>query len=80
MLTSRELATVLAALRYWQGSRPTNRLMFHIIATNGDRHSPLDDNEIDELCMRLNFGEVSAVEEEPPETGGKPPPLTFPCT
>jgi hypothetical protein len=58
----RELATILAALRYWQRDGllsdehgdlatpgPEND-----IATAGGTHEPLDLDEIDELCERLN--------------------------
>jgi hypothetical protein len=55
-LTTRELATVLAALRYWQGE---------LEDTGGE--PPIDDyfvdqkplmpDDIDELCERLNLAE-----------------------
>lgn len=66
-LDGRELATVLAALRYWQRTRPqgtTNTLygkdlsdaalMEGDIATDGGSLKPLAANEIDSLCERLN--------------------------
>jgi hypothetical protein len=55
-LTDRELATVLAALRYWQQ---------HLLANEGEppisEHfeggvTSLDADEIDDLCERLNCG------------------------
>lgn len=52
-LTKRELATVLAALRFWQTSMNQNNgplLSDHFY--NGV--TPLTDDEIDELCDRLN--------------------------
>jgi hypothetical protein len=56
-LDSRELGTVLAALRLWQ-VYPYNPLdEFANIATNGGEHVPLLDDEIDDLCERLNCGE-----------------------
>ena len=53
MLTSRELATVLAALRYWQQDL-TAPDEISDSAGHFAEHSPLDDSEIDELCERLN--------------------------
>lgn len=54
MLSPRELATVLAALRSWQLEhlRP-------VPVHTGEHfaeHSPLTLGEIDQLCERLNFG------------------------
>lgn len=59
-LDGRELATVLAAMRYWQ-SRDTQRTTAQYyamvdIATDEGQHLILDDNEIDALCERLNCG------------------------
>jgi len=51
-LTKRERATVLAALRRWF-SYPAARDA-DSIATNGGRHKPLDNGEIDRLCKRIN--------------------------
>lgn len=51
--SSRELATVLAALRYWQDTTFENEresLMPHF----EDGETPLDDNEIDDLCEKIN--------------------------
>lgn len=52
----RELATILAALRFWQRhgeSRQANEPEYDI-ATNAGTLSPLADAEIDALCERLN--------------------------
>ena len=55
-LTDRELATVLAALRYWQqdlaisGEVPICQEHFD------DRNTPLTVEDIDELCEHLNCG------------------------
>jgi hypothetical protein len=56
-LDSRELSTVLAALRLWQrsnhlGSNADPGLFD--IATNGDTLDPLSADEIDALCERIN--------------------------
>lgn len=59
-LTRRELATVLAALRYWQREGiwgdPRKELD---IATDGGEIEPLGQLEIDGLCERLNYREDS---------------------
>lgn len=66
-LDDRERATVLAALRYWQayglrapiqGQRMT---MIREIADNGGEVEALSENEIDDLCERLNAGPVGKV-------------------
>jgi hypothetical protein len=55
-LTDLERATVIAALRLWQ--RLTARTMPHleetVMATNGDRHEPIDDFAVDALIERLS--------------------------
>ena len=48
MLTSRELATVLAALRYWQQQLPREGF------PHFSDETPLSVDEIDALCDRLN--------------------------
>ena len=50
-LTKRERATILAALRRWL-SYPAARGA-DSIATNGGKHEPLDNAEIDRLCKRI---------------------------
>lgn len=52
---SRELATVLAALRHWQAT-PSEQVKAGVleIATCGDEFPALDDSEIDALCERIN--------------------------
>jgi hypothetical protein len=57
MLTARELATVLAALRHWQ---QTLRREHGRVAAwpHFEDHEPLDLHEIDELCERLNGNDV----------------------
>lgn len=57
-LDGAELATILAALRYYQEQGmgdPDNRSdVLHGIATNDDREVSLDDEGIDALCEKLN--------------------------
>lgn len=53
MLTSRELATVLAALRYWQRDLESADEIIDVGEHFAD-HLPLNAAEIDELCERLN--------------------------
>jgi hypothetical protein len=50
-LTERERDTILAALRRWL-SYPAAREA-DTIATNGGKHKPLDNSEIEQLCKRL---------------------------
>jgi len=50
-LTERQRATILAALRRWL-SYPAAREA-DSIATNGGKHRPLDNGEIDRLCKRI---------------------------
>ncbi len=58
-VNNRELATILAALRYWQHkgiegpTKPHCLAEWDIAADNGT-HIPLDANEIDALCERVN--------------------------
>lgn len=56
-MTSRELATVLAALRCRQKHFNYSPVMddFDDIATNNGQHKPLSPREIDALCEKLNF-------------------------
>src|SRR5215471_13450224 len=51
-LTERERATILASLRRWL-SYPAAREA-DSIATNGGRHKPLDNAEIERLCKRIS--------------------------
>jgi hypothetical protein len=61
MLSERELATVLAALRHWQNSMPkpfgTGDMLavpFGFLQELFEDHSMLQNEEIDDLCERLN--------------------------
>jgi hypothetical protein len=50
-LTKRQRDTILAALRRWV-SYPAAREA-DSIATNGGKHKPLDNSEIERLCKRM---------------------------
>ena len=56
-LNSAELATVLAALRYWQREGLMSAGCEQDIATDGGRLEPLTEGQIEALCERLNCGE-----------------------
>jgi hypothetical protein len=57
-LNTRQLATCLAALRYWQreGWRSSGHEI--AIANNGGDIEPLKEAEIDDLCEAMNFAET----------------------
>lgn len=56
-LTGRELATVLAALSYWQQDLAENQDEGPICPDHfDDKITPLTAEEIDDLCERLNCG------------------------
>jgi hypothetical protein len=61
-LNNRELATVLAALRYWQRGLTD---VVRAEAEHFDNCEPLTDPEIDALCERLNFGDTSEPQAKP---------------
>jgi hypothetical protein len=56
-LNERELATILASLRYWQREGYMSGGHEHEIASNGGLIEPLFSAEIDDLCERLNTEE-----------------------
>ena len=66
-MNSRELATILGALRMWQRyiddpaaeDRVIDQQPYKNLATNNGRLSSLDSVEIDVLCERLNLGDLS---------------------
>ena len=72
MLPERELATVLAALRFWQRHGPhqpdslfdrleiDEQAALNRIRTDCGRFEPLDAEEIDTLCERLNSASPGA--------------------
>ena len=53
-LSEREVAHLLAALRNWQ-TDSLNEDLEDAFAGHFEDHRPLDDEEIDALCERLNF-------------------------
>lgn len=53
-LNRRELATVIAALRFWQREAADDQPEWDI-ATDGGEVEPLDGDGIDKLCEDLNF-------------------------
>ena len=57
-LSDRDIAQVLAALRNWQIDA-LNEDMAEEFAGHFEGHSPMTDEEIDDLCERINFGEAS---------------------
>ena len=60
-----ERATILAALRYYQQQGqgdPSNRSdEIHDIATDGDNQISLDEEGIDVLCEKVNYGEAPLI-------------------
>jgi len=50
-MNEKETATILAALRYWQEETQMSQRKNH---DHFESMVPLDDDEIDELCERLN--------------------------
>jgi len=58
-VSEQELATILAALRFYQRcgqGDPANRSdEIHEIATNCDSVTSLNESDIDELCLKINW-------------------------
>jgi len=60
-LTDREIATLLASLRNWQIDG-LNEDLADAFCGHFEEHAPLSDDEIDELCERINFaGEAQVI-------------------
>ena len=59
-LTGREVATILAALRNWQ-TDSLNEDLAEAFAGHFEEHEPLSDDEVDDLCERLNLAEEGQV-------------------
>jgi hypothetical protein len=53
-LSDREIAMLLAALRNWQ-TDDLNEDLAEAFSGHFEDHAPLSDDEIDDLCERLNF-------------------------
>jgi hypothetical protein len=53
--TQREIGTVLAALRQWQDPTPNNDP--YDIATDDGMFEALSEEEIDDLCERINVSD-----------------------
>lgn len=73
-INDQQMATILAALRYYQQNGqgdPMNRSddIFDI-STRGEEVISLDDAGIDDLCMELNVGEGTDVELSENEVAG----------
>jgi Zn finger protein HypA/HybF involved in hydrogenase expression len=71
-LAEDEIATILAALRFYQesslGERRKQPTWIREIASNGGTFAPLDKNRIQRLCAKLNLtGQFLEAEEESPE-------------
>lgn len=65
-LTAEELATILAALRYWQRKGITAPdLPEHDIATDCGMLRPLNTAQIDRLCERLSLVDKYSRETRP---------------
>jgi hypothetical protein len=63
-LTNAERDTILAALRRWQ-SYPAAREA-DSIATNGGKHRPLDNAEIERICKRIGKQKGNATQRPSP--------------
>lgn len=61
-MKKRELATILAALRYWQREGLMSGGHEQDIADDGGTLRPMTAEEIDRLCVRLNTGQIVEVE------------------
>jgi predicted transcriptional regulator len=59
-LSDREIAIILASLRNWQIDA-LNEDLAEAFAGHFEDHEPLTDDEIDELCERINFGDAKVV-------------------
>ena len=59
-LNDREIAQLLAALRNWQ-TDSINEDLAEAFASHFEDHASLSDEEIDDLCERLNFGDAQVV-------------------
>lgn len=71
-ITSQELSTILAALRYYQeenqGEPDYRSDRIHAVATDDDTETSLDTDGIDELCIKLNTSGVHDDDSARPPT------------
>lgn len=65
-MTDRELATVLAALRLWQ-AKDRGPSWDELLEIANDARPMLNDNEIDQLCEKLNTIPLEWTQEETQE-------------
>jgi hypothetical protein len=61
-LNSRELATVLAALRFWRREQLMSTGGEHAVASGGGRFPQLTAAEIEALCERLNIAQTALLQ------------------
>lgn len=53
--TTRELATILAALRHWQANMASDCRLEEVFAEHFSETTPLTTTEINNLCEKLNY-------------------------
>jgi len=65
-VSTREFATILAALRYWQANErnTASEAVEYDIASDGGQFEPLGNDEIDALCEQLNVRATATSEEQ----------------
>lgn len=63
VVTSREVATILAALRLWQRTVDQNLLPEYIIATDAGQIEPMPTLEVEALCYKINTNTLWVGEE-----------------
>lgn len=58
LLTDRDVAQILAALRFWQSNDMTSETSLSELKDAGhfEDHAPMTTDEIDALCERINLG------------------------
>ena len=61
-LSHRDIAQLLAALRNWQLDA-LNEDLVDTFSGHFEDHAPLDDDELDALCERLNFAGEQTLKE-----------------
>lgn len=61
-LTDRQLATVLVSLRHFQNLNEDQRKI--AFPEHFDKHDPLNDQEINDLCIHLNVASCGIIKPE----------------